>query len=268
MFKKWFGKNNSAQPPAEAESAKRSAHSAASKTEQSSASTKVDKKQKQQGSGSRRNAAANGGSNRGRRSNQRQRKIDEQPPWQLDQFKVEAKPGFTRFHDLDLQLPLMRAIADLGFEYCSPIQAAVLPHTLDGYDAVGKAQTGTGKTAAFLLTAINDLLENPIEGERYTAEPRVVVIAPTRELTMQIGKDAEDLVKHTSLRVETLIGGMDYARQLDKIKRHIVDIVVIQAIDHCVDGRKRFIRLLELIVLCKDGLFRSGIFQSGLRFSL
>ncbi|MBT8149102.1 MAG: ATP-dependent RNA helicase RhlB [Gammaproteobacteria bacterium] len=156
---------------------------------------------------------------RGRRSR------GEQQPWSLEQFQVEPAAGRTRFHDLDLPLPLMRAIADLGFEYCSPIQAEVLPHTLDGYDAVGKAQTGTGKTAAFLLAAMHELLVNPVEGERFLAEPRVVVLAPTRELVMQIGKDAIDLAKYTGLQVHTLVGGMDYGKQLERIRRKVVDIV-------------------------------------------
>ena len=69
----------------------------------------------------------------------------------------------------------MRGIEGLGFEKCSPIQAQILPHTLEGHDAIGKAQTGTGKTAAFLITLFNDLLNNPIEGERYLAEPRAVI---------------------------------------------------------------------------------------------
>ncbi len=148
------------------------------------------------------------------------------PQWSLEQFQVPEKDGLSRFHDLDLPLSIMHAIADLGFEYCSPIQQTALPYTLDGYDAIGKAQTGTGKTAAFLLTALNDLLNNPIQDERYMAEPRVLVIAPTRELVMQIAKDAEDLSKHTDINVEMLIGGVDYAGQLKRIQSRIVDIVV------------------------------------------
>ncbi|MCB1842294.1 MAG: DEAD/DEAH box helicase, partial [Halioglobus sp.] len=120
----------------------------------------------------------------------------------------------------------MHAIADLGFKYCSPIQGQVLPHTLQGHDAIGKAQTGTGKTAAFLITIFNDLLNNPLEGERFLGEPRALVIAPTRELVMQIAADAEDLAKHTSLGVATLIGGMDYQKQLNRLQSHIVDLVV------------------------------------------
>lgn len=150
----------------------------------------------------------------------------EQPAWSPDQFVVPPEPGKTRFHDLDLPDPLMHAIADLGFKYCSPIQAQILPHTLTGHDAIGKAQTGTGKTAAFLITVITDLLNNPWTEERYVGEPRALVIAPTRELVMQIAKDAEALTKHTNLRVGMLIGGMDYRKQQEKMNSGVVDIVV------------------------------------------
>ncbi len=150
----------------------------------------------------------------------------DQTPWTLDQFQVEPKEGETRFHDLDLRDELMRGIAELGFEYCSPIQAGILPQTLQGHDAIGKAQTGTGKTAAFLITIFNDLLCNPVEGERFLGEPRAVVIAPTRELVMQIAEDARDLGKYTGLNVITLIGGMDYQKQLNRMTSDIVDLVV------------------------------------------
>ena len=76
------------------------------------------------------------------------------------------------FESLNLDASLMRGINALGFERCSPIQARILPYTLEGHDAIGKAQTGTGKTAAFLITLFNDMLNNPVEGERYLAEPR------------------------------------------------------------------------------------------------
>jgi len=152
--------------------------------------------------------------------------IERHAKWDPAEFNVAAVEGKTRFHDLDLPSPLLHAIFDLGFEYCSPIQAQVLPHTLDGYDAVGKAQTGTGKTAAFLLAALNECLQNPIEEERFIAEPRVVILAPTRELVQQIYQDARNLVKYTPLRVVSLVGGMDYKKQLDAINRQVVDIVV------------------------------------------
>jgi ATP-dependent RNA helicase RhlB len=149
-----------------------------------------------------------------------------EPSWSLDDFQVAPKEGETRFHDLGLREELMRGIAELGFEYCSPIQAAILPHTLQGNDAIGKAQTGTGKTAAFLITAFNDMLCHPMEGERFVGEPRALVIAPTRELVMQIAADAEDLARYTGLKVVTLIGGMDYQKQLNRLHDDIVDLVV------------------------------------------
>ena len=148
------------------------------------------------------------------------------PAWSLDDFQVEPKEGETRFHDLGLRDELMRGIADLGFKYCSPIQASVLPHTLQGHDAIGKAQTGTGKTAAFLITIFNDLLCHPIEGERFVGEPRALVIAPTRELVMQIAADAEELARYTGLKIATLIGGMDYQKQLNRLGGHVIDLVV------------------------------------------
>ena len=120
----------------------------------------------------------------------------------------------------------MRGIEGLGFEKCSPIQAQILPHTLEGHDAIGKAQTGTGKTAAFLITLFNDLLNNPNEGERYLAEPRAIILAPTRELVMQIADDARQLGKYTGLSTVTLIGGADYAKQLAKVNDRVTDIVV------------------------------------------
>ena len=149
-----------------------------------------------------------------------------EPAWSIDDFQVPPKDGETRFHDLGLRDEIMRGIDALGFQYCSPIQAAILPHTLQGHDAIGKAQTGTGKTAAFLITAFNDMLCHPLEGERFVGEPRALVIAPTRELVMQIASDAEDLARFTGLKTVTLIGGMDYQKQLNRLQNDIVDLVV------------------------------------------
>jgi ATP-dependent RNA helicase RhlB len=147
-------------------------------------------------------------------------------PWSIDEYVVPVQEGKKRFHDLNLPLSLMRGIAELGYEYCSPIQAQVLPYTLDGYDAIGKAQTGTGKTAAFLITVITDLLNKPVQDKRYIGEPRALVIAPTRELVQQIADDAKNLCKYTDLHVVSLIGGVDYDRQLRQLEDKAVDIVV------------------------------------------
>ncbi|MFV0478461.1 MAG: ATP-dependent RNA helicase RhlB [Parahaliea sp.] len=171
--------------------------------------------------------------------------------WNLDSFQVEEKEGQTRFHDLGLCDELMHGIADLGFKYCSPIQASVLPHTLQGHDAIGKAQTGTGKTAAFLITVFNDLLCNPVEGERFLGEPRALVIAPTRELVMQIAADAEELARHTGFKIATLIGGMDYQKQLNRLAQHVVDLVVAtpgRLLDF-MGRRDLFLDRVEILVL-------------------
>ena len=159
-----------------------------------------------------------------KRRRNRQRKPA--PAWEPAQFQVPPVKGKTRFHDLDLEVPLLHAIADLKFEYCSPIQAQSLPNTLKGYDLLGKAQTGTGKTAAFLVAIIDDLLKNPLKDKRYSGEARALIIAPTRELVMQIAEDANALTKYTELTVHTLVGGVDYDKQKRKIHHQLIDILV------------------------------------------
>jgi len=135
--------------------------------------------------------------------------------------------GDLKFSDLNLDKRLLDAITAIGFEYCTPIQAETLPWTLACEDLIGQAQTGTGKTAAFLITAIQTLLETPIpEKERFASEPRVLALAPTRELAMQIAKDAEQLCKHTGHNVVTVVGGMNYDKQRDQLQNEIVDILV------------------------------------------
>jgi len=160
------------------------------------------------------------------RRRSRRRPSSRKQEWDLSQFEVEPQPTKVRFHDLGLPLQLMHGIADLGFQYASPIQAKSLPFTLAGNDVVGKAQTGTGKTAAFLITIIHDLMNNPLDEEQYAGEPRALVIAPTRELVMQISEDAKGLAKHTDLKVQTLVGGMDYDKQKKALHYDTVDIVI------------------------------------------
>nr|WP_314398380.1 ATP-dependent RNA helicase RhlB [Pseudomonas lundensis] len=147
-------------------------------------------------------------------------------PWKLEDFVVEPQAGKTRFHDFKLAPELMHAIQDLGFPYCTPIQAGVLGYTLSGRDAIGRAQTGTGKTAAFLISIISQLTQTPPPKERYMGEPRALIIAPTRELVVQIAKDAADLTKYTDLNVMTFVGGMDFDKQLKQLEARHCDILV------------------------------------------
>lgn len=165
-----------------------------------------------------------------------------------DNSDVGAKASF---HDFDLPESLLKAVDELGFEYCTPIQAQSLKVTLSGHDVTGKAQTGTGKTAAFLSTIINDLLKNPIEEERYVGEPRALIIAPTRELVMQIAKDALLLTKYTGLKVTTLVGGIDYQKQQKILDDEVIDIVAAtpgRLLDF-VRNRNIDLSMIELLVL-------------------
>jgi len=139
-----------------------------------------------------------------------------------------TKPAVERlrFDQMELSSPIQRALAEMGFEFCSPIQEKSLPFSLSGHDVLGKAQTGTGKTAAFLIALFEDLLANPAPEERYGGEARALVIAPTRELVMQIASDAKIIGKYTGLSVHTLVGGMDYGKQLQALHSGHVDILV------------------------------------------
>lgn len=146
--------------------------------------------------------------------------------WQPADFVVEKVSDKKRFHDFSLPDDLMHGIADLGFEYCTPIQAATIEHALQGRDIIGKAQTGTGKTASFLVGIITDLLDYPYTHKRKLAEPRALIIAPTRELALQIATDAEQLCKHTTTHIISMVGGMDYTKQRKELAAAPVDIIV------------------------------------------
>lgn len=178
---------------------------------------------------------------------------DERPTanWQLESFAVTPQTDKSRFHDFFLPDPLMHAIQDLGFSYCTPIQAGVLGYTLKGFDCIGRAQTGTGKTAAFLISIIAQLQENPPPAERYMGEPRALIIAPTRELVIQIAKEALLLTKHTELKVMSLVGGMDFNKQLRQLEANYCDIIVATP-GRLLDFNQRnevHLDMLEILVL-------------------
>ena len=127
-----------------------------------------------------------------------------------------------RFDTLELHETLRAGIRDAGFELCTPIQALTLPIALDQRDVAGQAQTGTGKTAAFLIAAYQRLLNMPApddaDGQR---QPRIFILAPTRELAVQIANDAEVLGKHTGLRIGLAFGGTGYEQQRRTIQEGI-----------------------------------------------
>jgi ATP-dependent RNA helicase RhlB len=146
--------------------------------------------------------------------------------WDPSEFHVAPAKGKTRFHDLDLPIEIMHGIYDLGFEYCTPIQAATLPKALAGMDVTGKAQTGTGKTAAFLITILTHLKRSLPSEKRRPGTPRALIMVPTRELALQINKDASLLGKYCQCKVVTIFGGMDYQKQKQMLAEKVVDIVV------------------------------------------
>ncbi|MCV2402707.1 DEAD/DEAH box helicase [Marinomonas sp. C2222] len=146
--------------------------------------------------------------------------------WSLDDFPVEKVEGKQRFHDLNLPDRVLKSIAEMGFEYCSEIQAETLPITLEGYDIIGQAQTGTGKTAAFLIAMISDFLDYPLEEARANNIARGLIIAPTRELALQIADEAVKLTTNCHLNVVSLVGGLSYEKQKQALERENVDILV------------------------------------------
>jgi len=169
----------------------------------------------------------------------------------------------TRFSNLELSDSILHGLTDAGFSYCTPIQDRTLPLSLRGKDIAGQAQTGTGKTAAFLLATFQHLIndsddidaedkESPetvtdnsgdttvsirepgqrrerlsgaVAGNKRINNPRAIILAPTRELAIQIHKDAVLLSKYLDLKFVLVYGGTDYQKQLDKVKSN-VDIII------------------------------------------
>ena len=117
-----------------------------------------------------------------------------------------------RFDALPLNDALKRGIAEAGFTYCTPIQSQALPEALRGHDVAGQAQTGTGKTAAYLIALFQRITSTRLDEPRIPS-PRAVVLAPTRELAVQIHADAIVLAKHLDLRLALVFGGTDYQQQ-------------------------------------------------------
>lgn len=153
------------------------------------------------------------------------------------------KPEFlsnTRFDELNIPTKILDGLKEAGFTYCTPIQAQTLPITLSGKDVAGQAQTGTGKTAAFMVTVFTRLLSLPV---RSTNMASALIVAPTRELALQIYHDAEIIGRHTGLSLAQVVGGIDYKKQAD-ILRKGADIVI------CTPGR--------IIDYFKKGIFQTN----------
>ena len=131
----------------------------------------------------------------------------------------------TRFDHFPLDSRLLTGLQGAGFEYCTPIQAQTLPLALVGTDVAGQAQTGTGKTIAFLLATLHRLIVQPAADSRKPTQPRALIVAPTRELAVQIHKDACVLAAHTQYAIQVVYGGTGYDSQRQAIAKG-VDILI------------------------------------------
>ena len=128
----------------------------------------------------------------------------------------------TQFINLELSQPIIRGLNEAGFDQCTPIQDRALPIALRDRDVAGQAQTGTGKTASFLLATFQRLLNDSSEKKKY---PRAIILAPTRELAIQIHKDAVLLGKHLNFNLALIYGGTDYQKQQKAVQGN-VDIII------------------------------------------
>ncbi len=173
----------------------------------------------------------------------------------------------TVFESFDLHPSLLAGLNDTGFIRCTPIQALTLPIALDGRDIAGQAQTGTGKTAAFLVAVLNRLLTKPALVERKTGDPRAVILAPTRELAIQIEKDFRAIGRHTGLTSALVYGGVDYDKQREMLKNG-VDIVIATP-GRIIDYLKQHVVSFRAVDVCvldeADRMFDLG-FIKDMRF--
>ncbi len=152
-------------------------------------------------------------------------KVIEFGNWDISEFQVEECKGMLRFHDFNLSPKLMKGIFECEYKYCTPIQQLILPESLKGKDVSGKAQTGTGKTAAFLITLFTRLMNNSISDDK-KGTPRALIMAPTRELVIQIEKDARNIGKYCNLHIQSVFGGINYGKQKRQIENKNIDILV------------------------------------------
>lgn len=172
-----------------------------------------------------------------------------------------------KFTSLGLTDSLQEGLDDIGLTHCTPIQAEILPLALKGMDVAGQAQTGTGKTAAFLLAALHHLMETPVDEDQ--TGPWVIVLAPTRELAIQIHKDAETLGKYTGLVFAAVYGGTGYDSQRRKLEQGVD--VIIGTPGRLIDYYKQGIfnlKNIEVVVLDEaDRMFDLG-FIADIRYLL
>jgi ATP-dependent RNA helicase RhlB len=184
-------------------------------------------------------------------------------------FPRAEKPEFLtkkRFDEFALPAELQSALDEAGFIYCTPIQERTLPISLEGRDVAGQAQTGTGKTAAFLVTVITRLLAF---ADRHPSLPSALIVAPTRELSHQIYEEACTLCRNTDLKIAEVVGGVDYKQQAEILRRG-VDIIICtpgRIIDYFRQGIFKPAGIKILVIDEADRLFDLG-FTKDMRYLL
>ena len=185
------------------------------------------------------------------------------------QYHRAETPEFlteTKFEDLGIPEKILTGLKEAGFEKCTPIQEQVIPVSLSGKDVAGQAQTGTGKTIAFLVSVFSRLLtDEPGKNNLSSA----LIVAPTRELALQIYEDAELIGKHTGLNFAQVVGGIDYKKQAEKLLEG-PDIVICtpgRVIDYIKQGIFKTSGIRIVVVDEADRLFDLG-FTQDMRFIL
>ncbi len=167
---------------------------------------------------------------------------------------ADENPAPATFRDLALSEPVLRALADVGYESPSPIQAATIPVMLSGADMLGQAHTGTGKTAAFALPALSRL-------DLSCHEPQVLVLVPTRELALQVAEAFQRYAAHLKgFHVLPIYGGQSYQPQLNALRRgvHVVVGTPGRVIDHMNRGTLKLSALTLLVLDEADEMLRMG----------
>ncbi|MHB1423352.1 MAG: DEAD/DEAH box helicase [Gemmataceae bacterium] len=158
------------------------------------------------------------------------------------------------FHDLSLSSPLLQALDRAGYSQPTPIQAAFIPEALSGRDVIGQAQTGTGKTAAFLLPFLHHWRDDNLPG------PQAIVLAPTRELVVQVGEEAAKLSPHRHCRTVAIYGGQRFGSQLALLKRgcNIAVGTPGRVLDHLARGTLTFDRVRYVVLDEADRMLDIG----------
>ncbi|QHI98074.1 DEAD/DEAH box helicase [Xylophilus rhododendri] len=157
----------------------------------------------------------------------------------------------TSFSELKLAEPLARAVAEMGYEHMTPIQAQAIPVVLEGRDVMGAAQTGTGKTAAFSLPLLQRLLKHENASTSPARHPvRALVLLPTRELADQVAQQIKLYAKHTQMRSAVVFGGMDMKPQTLELKKGVEVLVATpgRLLDH-IEAKNAVLNQVEYVVL-------------------